>query len=118
MHGFDWLMLRSYHAGHKNLHPIMLFNLTHDPHEQNDLAKDRPVVVNQAMQLLDDWMGGMMRRSPTDVDPLMTVLREGGPFHTRGMLPSYLKHLKETGRSHHAETLIASYPDEVGEGNE
>jgi choline-sulfatase len=55
----------------------------------------------------------MKLTSTQDVDPMMTVLREGGPFHTRGELPEYIQRLKETGRAHHAETLAARHPDEV-----
>jgi hypothetical protein len=44
---------------------------------------------------------------------MMTVLREGGPYHTRGFLPSYLERLRATGRAHHAEHLAALHPDEV-----
>jgi choline-sulfatase len=44
---------------------------------------------------------------------LMIVLREGGPFHTRGALPAYLKRLRETGRGHHAGRLAARHLLEV-----
>jgi hypothetical protein len=44
---------------------------------------------------------------------MMTVMREGGPFHTRGELPAYLKRLEATGRKHHALNLAAKHPDEV-----
>jgi hypothetical protein len=43
----------------------------------------------------------------------MTVLREGGPFHTRGRLPAYLERLRATDRSAHAERLAARHPDEI-----
>ena len=48
-----------------------------------------------------------------DVDPMMTVLREGGPFHTRGMLPNYLKRLRATGRAHYAQRMERLHPDEI-----
>ena len=44
---------------------------------------------------------------------MKTVLREGGPYHTRGRLPSYVKRLRETGRTHHAEALASRHPDEI-----
>jgi hypothetical protein len=44
---------------------------------------------------------------------MMTVLREGGPHHTRGQLPAYLARLRATGRAHHAESLAARHPYEV-----
>lgn len=54
-----------------------------------------------------------MRILHTDIDPMMTVLREGGSFHTRGQLPTYLERLRATGHAHHAERLAALHPDEV-----
>jgi hypothetical protein len=55
----------------------------------------------------------MVVTSQHGVDPMMTVLREGGPFHTRGQLPGYLARLRATGRAHHAERLTQRHPDEV-----
>jgi arylsulfatase A-like enzyme len=109
----DYLCLRTYHDGLKQLEPLMLFDVVKDPHEQNDLAKDRPTVVDSAMSKLADWEHEMKRTSTQDVDPMMTVLREGGPYHTRGELSSYIQRLKATGRAHHAQTLAARHPDEV-----
>ena len=47
----------------------------------------------------------MMRSATHAVDPLATVLAEGGPFHMRGELPAYLARLRETGRGALAERL-------------
>jgi hypothetical protein len=60
-----------------------------------------------------EWQAEMMVRAQTDVDPMLTVLREGGPFHTRGMLPRYLERLRLTGRVAHAERLEKLHPEEV-----
>ena len=39
---FDqYMLLRSYHDGYKHLEPVMLWDLTEDPHEQHDLAPER-----------------------------------------------------------------------------
>jgi choline-sulfatase len=57
-----------------------------------------------------------MLTSHTNVDPMMTVLREGGSFHTRGELPAYLKRLRATGRAHHAERLARLHPNEAKKG--
>jgi arylsulfatase A-like enzyme len=111
--GEDYLCLRTYHDGHKMLEPLMLFNLTRDPHEQFDLSAEQPEVINLAMRYLADWEREMMRTSRTNVDPLMTVLREGGAHHTRGYLPRYLERLRATGRAAHADRLTALHPDEV-----
>jgi hypothetical protein len=93
--------------------PLMLFNLTQDPHEQTDLSAQQPELVNQAMRYLADWEREMMLTSQTNVDPMMTVLREGGAFHTRGNLPGYLNRLRSTGRAHLAERLERLHPDEL-----
>jgi hypothetical protein len=57
------------------------------------------------MSLLADWQHEMVVTSRYDVDPMLTVLREGGPFHTRGELPAYLERLRTSGRAHHARAL-------------
>jgi arylsulfatase A-like enzyme len=111
--GEEYICLRTYHDGHKMLQPLMLFNLTRDPHEQSDLAGQRPDLVDYAMRLLADWEREQMLTSRTNVDPMMTVLREGGAHHTRGFLPAYLERLRATGRVRHAERLAQIHPDEV-----
>ena len=65
------------------------------------------------MTLLAEWFHQMATTAQHDVDPMMTVLREGGPFHTRGMLPGYLTRLRATGREQHAQLLAARHPDQV-----
>ena len=64
------------------------------------------------MSYLESWLTQMMQTSLFDVDLLMTVLREGGPHHTQGQLASYLQRLRDTGRAHHAERLMALHPGE------
>lgn len=108
--GADWLMLRTYHDGHKDFGPRALFNLSEDPHEQHDLAAARPEVLDHANRLLEDWRTEMARRADSDVDPLVTVMREGGPYHCRGELPAYLERLRATGRSAAAEALATRHP--------
>jgi arylsulfatase A-like enzyme len=114
----DYVCLRSYHDGLKQVEPVMLFDVKNDPHEQKDLVLEKPEVVAAAMHHLADWEHKMKLTSRHNVDPMMTVLREGGPFHTRGELPKYLKRLESTGRSHHAKTLADRHPSEVGENYE
>ena len=105
----DYLCMRTYHDGYKQLEPVMLFNLAEDPHEQHNLAAQCPELVDRAMALLSDWHHDMVLRATHAMDPMMTVLQEGGPFHTRGMLPAYLARLRETGRAQHAEHLTARH---------
>lgn len=109
----NYICLRTYHDGYKQLDPIMLFDLENDPHEQVNLTAVRPDLVAKAMQYLADWQYQMALTSPQNVDPMMTVLREGGSFHTRGQLPKYLDHLRNTGRGHHADHLSQKHSDEI-----
>jgi arylsulfatase A-like enzyme len=108
-----YLCISTYHDGHKEVDPVMLFNLTQDPYEKQNLCEERPDLVNNAMGMLGEWLNEMILTSHHNIDPMMTVLREGGPFHTRGKLPAYLEHLRATGRAHHAERLASLHPDEI-----
>lgn len=108
----DFIYLRTYHDGYKMLEPSMLFHLRNDPHEQKNLIEEEPETVNKAKSFLEEWYTEMARTGLSSVDPMMTVLREGGPHHTRGRLPGYLEHLRATGRSHHAEKLLKLHPYE------
>ena len=110
--GDEYLYLRSYHDGYKMVEPVMLFNLTRDPHEREDVSDEMPELAARGAMLLDHWAGDMMSRSQTNVDPLQTVLREG-PLHVRGSLKRYVERLRATGRTHHADRLIARHPDEI-----
>jgi arylsulfatase A-like enzyme len=113
LEGEAWVCLRTYHDGHKALDPVMLFNLTRDPTMQHNLIAERPDLVDKAMGMLAEWHHEMMLKSASNIDPLMTVLREGGPSHTRYQLPAYLKRLRATGRADYAERLEKLHPDEV-----
>ncbi|NQT51987.1 sulfatase-like hydrolase/transferase, partial [bacterium] len=105
----DWLFLRTYHDGLKDLPPQLLFNVADDPHMTRDLAVERPDLANEALATLHEWTTEMMNTSDYDEDPLWTVMREGGPFHTRGQLANYCTRLRETGRGHHADALMARH---------
>jgi len=102
----DHLFIRTYHTGLKNYPARMLFGVRRDPHELEDLAGRETALADRGQALLERWTAEMMARSESAEDPLWTVMREGGPFHTRGRLESYTKRLRETGRAHHAEFLI------------
>jgi len=106
-------LLYTYHDGYKMIEPIMLFDLDADPHLQHNIGNDASTILSQALAMLSEWQANMIKNSQHDVDPLMTVLREGGPFHTRGELRNYLEHLRETGREHHAERLARLHPEEI-----
>jgi len=63
-----------------------------------NLADERPEILSKGLQYLSRWHDEMMKSSVSGIDPLNTVLEEGGPSHTRGQLRSYLRYLKRTGR--------------------
>jgi choline-sulfatase len=108
----DYLAIRSYHDGYHCFPDVMLFNLKGDPHEQHDLAEKRPELVTKAMAMLDSWHAEQMRTAMHPVDPMWTVLREGGPHHTAGYLSKYVERLRATDRGHWADRLIAKHPSE------
>jgi len=60
----------------------------------------------------DEWMAtyGAAYRESIDAGSL-TLMAEGGPFHTQGYLEKYCTHLEETGRGDLAEKLKAKYPE-------
>ena len=108
MRGVRWddhVFLRTYHTGLKDLPARMLFDVARDPHETHDLAPSQPSLADRGQALLETWTAAMMAGSPPASDPLWTVLREGGPYHTRNELAFYCDRLRDTGRAHHAEFL-------------
>jgi arylsulfatase A-like enzyme len=109
---FDrWIYIRSYHDGYHAFPDEMLFDLASDPHEQHDVAAQNPQVVADARARLQRWHDAMMRSAHTPIDPMKTVLEEGGPFHCREQLPAYLKRLRETGRGRWADLLESKHPN-------
>jgi choline-sulfatase len=94
----DWLYMRTYHDGFHLFPQEMLFNLASDPYEQHDLAASKPAVCREAVYRLAAWHDAMMAGMSYQVDPLWTVMHEGGPEHTRGMLSQYCQRLEQTQR--------------------
>ena len=121
--GRHWLYVRTYHDG---LHPFpkhMLFDLARDPHEQVDLAGEHPAVVREAVFRLLEWhdaaMATVVRDCSDVVDPMYSVLAEGGPLHAQeaeGGIPldlaAYYARLEASGRREAAEDLRRRYPAE------
>jgi len=101
----DLLFLRTYHTGLKHLRPRMLFNVAEDPHEQRDLADAQPRQADHGATLLEAWTAEMLAASESAQDPLWQVMKEGGPFHTRGRFEHYCRRLRKTGRSEAADFL-------------
>lgn len=79
----DWLYIRTYHDGHHGFPREMLFNLKEDPYEQHNLAEERRDLCKDAVYYLNEWHDEMMSTMEHDVDPLWTVMKEGGPFHAK-----------------------------------
>jgi hypothetical protein len=109
----NWLAIHSYHDGYHGFPVLMLFDVKNDPHEQHDLAAKEPAIAKRAMALLHEWEAEMMRTATTPVDPMRTVLAEGGPFHTRGYLKAYLDRLRATGRGAFADRLYQRHASEA-----
>jgi choline-sulfatase len=123
----NWLYVRTYHDGYHLFPQEMLFDLEADPHEQNDLAGDRPELCREGYWRLGRWHDAQMQKMAgncTDsTDPLWTVIREGGPYHARLLrlhegrgqtggpeqLETYLERLEQTGRGDGATALRIRY---------
>jgi choline-sulfatase len=103
----EHLLVRTFHSGLKDLRARMLFNVAEDPHELNDLAPTQGALVDHGAARLEQWTAEMMASSEYREDPMWTVMREGGPYHTRGRLESYCRRLRDTGRARHADFLEA-----------
>ena len=101
----DWLYIRTYHDGLHLFDKEMLFNLKEDPHEQHNLAKEEEAACLRGAKYLLDWFDNMMLTSDSQIDPMQTVLKEGGPSHSRGQLERYCAWLEETGRAEGAALL-------------
>ncbi|MDA0790901.1 MAG: sulfatase [Proteobacteria bacterium] len=110
--GVRWnqnLLINTLHDGYHLYDDIMLFDLNADPHETNNLAASCPELVAAGMERLNGWHAEMMVNAARGKDPLQNVIDEGGPFHIRGQLKSYLVRLRETGRSDFADALQEKY---------
>ena len=102
----DNVFIRSYHTGLKDYPARMLFDVAADPHETNNLAPSQAALADHGQALIEQWTAEMMASSKHEIDPLWTVMREGGPLHAgRRQLERYCQRLRDTGRAQHAEFL-------------
>jgi len=126
-----WLYVRTYHDGFHLFPQEMLYDLQADPHEQNNLANQYPELCREGQWRLSRWHDAQMQQMAMTcndtVDPLWTIIREGGPFHARlsnGEVPgdpnggvtgfkTYLKRLEKTGRKDGADALCAKYAQQL-----
>lgn len=108
----DYLYIRTYHDGYHLFDREMLFDLRRDPHEQVNLAGEKPELCREAVYRLNDWHDAMMTSMPFDTDPLWTVMKEGGPYHAKGHLKPYVERLRATGREYAVSELMRRHPRE------
>jgi arylsulfatase A-like enzyme len=110
----DWLYIRTYHDGFHLFPDEQLYNIKDDPHQQVDLAPTSPALVHEAAWRLMRWHDRMMVTMPVGrtVDPMRTVLGEGGPYHARGSMKKYAARLEATGRGGALEELRRRHPAE------
>ena len=101
----DWLYIRTYDDGLHLFDKEMLFNIKEDPYEQKNVAAEKEAICCRGAKYLLDWFDNMMAISDSTIDPMQTVLKEGGPLHSRGHLESYCKRLEATGRAEGAALL-------------
>ena len=113
-----WLYMRTYHDGFHLFPDEMVYDVAEDPHEQHNLAEARPDLCREGAWRLANWhaiqMGALAESGADPVDPLWTVIREGGPAHAHhagvnSPLPKYLKRLESTGRAVAAQRLRERY---------
>lgn len=116
-----WLYTRTYHDGFHLFPREMLHDLEADPHEETNLAQAKPELCREGQWRLSRWHDAQMEKmafTASDVvDPLWTVIREGGPFHASlshgqpGLegFQDYLQYLEKTGRKAGADALREKY---------
>jgi arylsulfatase A-like enzyme len=108
----DWIYIRSIHDFYHLYPREMLFNIKDDPHEEHDLSGKHPEICGRAARMLMEWQENQMLGNPDDRDPLWTVMREGGPMHSKGRLKEYCERLNRTGRGKFVKDLKEKYPGE------
>ena len=91
----------------------LLFNVKSDPHQQDNLAHTSLAALSEGRDLLGQWLGDMMVDAARGRDPHDNVMQEGGPYHVRGKLESYLLRLHQTERGHLADQLAEKYASEL-----
>lgn len=94
----NWTLIRTYHTGLIKYPELMLYDFANDFHMTNNLAKERPDIVEKGLQFLNEWYTQMMESSSVPKDPMWTVIEEGGPFHVRERITAYLKRTKRSDR--------------------
>ena len=105
----DWLYMRTVHDGYHLFDKEMLYNIARDPHERFDLKEQHPEICAKGAKYILDWIDEQMLKDPSGGDPMWTVMREGGPEHTKVDITEYIERLKQTGRADGAAILEERY---------
>lgn len=90
----DYILIRTYMDGLKELPEIMLFNRKEDPHELKNLAEEKPEIVNKGLALIEKWTTEEIKKGDIKTDVMMEVVAEGGPYHTRAQLENYINYYR------------------------
>jgi len=94
----SWLMITVLHPGlYPYDDPVMLHDLKSDPHQEINLARDEPVVVDDLFRLLEGWREEQLAKGGGP-DPLLQMVQEG-PFIYYTPEQMFAR-LERTGRSH------------------
>ena len=109
----DYLYLNTRHDAFHLWDDELLFDVKSDPHQQHNLAPTGGAELSQGRDLLDQWLGDMIVDAARGRDPHDNVMQEGGPYHVRGKLESYLQRLHKTERGHLADQLAEKYASEL-----
>ncbi len=107
----DYVYIRTVHGGYHLFEKEMLFNIKDDPHEKNNISASHPELCAKGAKIIADWVDEMMKKSNYDVDPMWTVMKQGGPEHARGALNRYIERLRGTPREYGIELLQKMYPN-------
>lgn len=105
----DWLYIHTRHDAYHLYPDEMLFNVRNDPHQQQNVVGTETDVTERGRNLLSQWLSENGSNAAAGRDPHDNVMAEGGPFHVRGQLPTYLERLENTDRGALAALLRAKW---------
>lgn len=105
----DHILIKTYMDGLKDLPELMLFNFKEDVHELNDLSSRHPELAAEGVRILENWVQQQLEASGIEKDPMIGVIEEGGPLHTRGRLQVYLDYYRSLGRNDLADRMERKY---------
>jgi len=105
----NYLYLRTRHDAYHLWADEMLFDVVADAHQQTNLMDVQPQALQLGRDKLDSWRVAMLVDAARGRDPHDNVMAEGGPYHVRGKLESYLERLRQTERGALANQLAEKY---------